>query len=105
MSSIPPKTDARRRPVSVLALKLWEAAEGLDHGLDKPSEMLELLVSAVAKGEQPTEPWQRLHDAAVAHDKVADLAFAYETALGDKRIKLMPPEQQAYVQLRAARFF
>lgn len=105
MSSMPPKMDARRRPGSVLSLKLWEAAEGLAYGLEKPSEMLELLVSAVAKGEQPNEPWQRLHDAAVAHDKVSDLAFAYEAVLGDKRIKLLPPEQQAYVHLRAARFF
>ncbi len=105
MSSIPPKAEGRRRPVSVLALKLWEAAEALDVRLDNPGEMLDLLVSAVAKGEQPNDPWQRLHDAAVRHDKVADLAFAYENSLGDKRIKLMPPEQQAYVQLQAAHFF
>ncbi len=104
MSSIPPKSEGRRRPVSVLALKLWEAAEALDHQLDNPAEMLELLVSAVAKGEQPSEPWQRLHDAAVRHDRVADVAFAYEGVLGDKRIRLMQPEQQAYVHLQAARF-
>ncbi len=105
MSSLPPKSEGRRRPVSVLALKLWEAAEALDVRLENPAEMLELLISAVAKGEQPSDPWKRLHDAAVKHDKVADLAFAYENSLGDKRIKLMPPEQQAYVHLQAARFF
>ncbi|HEV8247285.1 MAG TPA: tetratricopeptide repeat protein, partial [Polyangiaceae bacterium] len=105
MSSVPPKSEGRRRPVSVLALKLWEAAEALEQRLDNPAEMLDLLVSAVAKGEQPSDAWQRLHEAAVKHDKVADLAFAYEHALGDKRIRLMPPEQQAYVHMQAAHFF
>ncbi|HVJ21574.1 MAG TPA: tetratricopeptide repeat protein, partial [Polyangiaceae bacterium] len=91
--------------MSALALKLWEAAEALDQRLDDPAGVLDLLVSAVAKGEQPTEPWQRLHDAAVKYDRVADLAFAYEGTASDKRIKLMPPEQQAYVHLQAATFF
>src|SRR5204862_6330418 len=77
----------------------------MEQRLDDPAGVLDLLVSAVAKGEQPTEPWQRLHDAAVKYDRVADLAFAYEGTASDKRIKLMPPEQQAFVHLQAASFF
>lgn len=109
MSSIPPKTESppaegRRRPVSVLALKLWETAESLEHGLDNPTEILEMLVSALAKGEQPEEVWGRLHEAAQRHDRLADLAFSYEHVVADKRIKLLPPEAQAFVYLQAARF-
>src|SRR6478736_1959944 len=105
MSTIPPTQEGRRRPVSVLALKLWEVAEALEQRLDNPAEVLDMLVTAVAKGEQPVEPWQRLHAAALQHDKVAELAFAYEQTLSEKRVKLLQPEQQLFVYLRAAEFF
>ncbi len=105
MSTIPPTQEGRRRPVSVLALKLWEVAEALEQRLDNPAEVLEMLVTAVAKGEQPIEAWQRLHAAAPRHDKIAELAFAYEQTVSEKRVKLLQPEQQAFVYLRAAEFF
>jgi len=105
MSTIPPTPEGRRRPVSVLALKLWEIAEALEERLDNPAEVLEMLVTAVAKGEQPIDAWQRLHSAAARHDKVAELAFAYEQTVSEKRVKLLQPEQQAFVFLRAADFF
>jgi golgin subfamily B member 1 len=105
MSSIPPTAEGRRRPVSVLALKLWEIAEALEQRLDNPAEVLEMLVTAVAKGEQPVDAWQRLHAAAARHEKIAELAFAYEQTLSEKRVKLLQPEQQAFVYLRAAEFF
>jgi len=105
MSTIPPTQEGRRRPVSVLALKLWEVAEALEQRLDNPAEVLEMLVTAVAKGEQPVDAWQRLHTAALQHDKVAELAFAYEQTLSEKRVKLLQPEQQVFVYLRAAEFF
>jgi tetratricopeptide (TPR) repeat protein len=99
-----PKTEAKRRG-SVLALKLFEIAEALEERLDDPSAVLELLVNAVAKGEQPLEAWERLHQAAVRHDKVSDLAMAYEQVAADKRTKLLTGEQQVFIYLRAARFF
>ncbi|HWZ91866.1 MAG TPA: hypothetical protein VNW92_23545, partial [Polyangiaceae bacterium] len=105
MSTIPPTAEGRRRPVSVLALKLWEIAEALEQRLDNPAEVLEMLVTAVAKGEQPVDAWQRLHTAAQRHDKIAELAFAYEQTLSEKRVKLLQPEQQAFVYMRAAEFF
>src|SRR6478609_5726994 len=105
MSTIPPTQEGRRRPVSVLALKLWEVAVALEQRLDNPAEVLDMLVTAVAKGELPVEPWQRLHAAALQHDKVAELAFAYEQTLSEKRVKLLQPEQQLFVYLRAAEFF
>lgn len=105
MSTIPPIQEGRRRPVSVLALKLWEVAEALEQRLDNPAEVLEMLVTAVAKGEQPHDAWLRLHEAAKVHDKVRELAFAYEQTVSEKRVKLLQPEQQVFVYLRAAEFF
>ena len=105
MSSFPPKFEARRRPVSVLALKLWEMAETLDERLDNPSDVLEILVSSAAKGEQAVETWERLHEAAQRFDKMGDLALAYEHVTLDKRVKLLPPEQQAFIFLQATQFF
>jgi tetratricopeptide (TPR) repeat protein len=110
MSSIPPKSESpqkgegKRRPVSVLAVKLWETAETLEQRLDDPTEILEMLVSALAKGEEPGDVWERLHEAARRHDRLADLAFSYEHVVADKRIKLLPPEQQAFVFHKAAQF-
>jgi tetratricopeptide (TPR) repeat protein len=86
-------------------LKLWEVAEALEQRLDNPAEVLDMLVTAVAKGEQPVDAWLRLHAAAVQHDKLAELAFAYEQTLSEKRVKLLQPEQQLFVYLRAAEFF
>jgi tetratricopeptide (TPR) repeat protein len=99
------KADARRRGVSVLSLKLWEVIEALDEGVEDPAAVLELLVSALAKGEQPLEAWEKLHRAAVRDDKVGDLAMAYEQVASEKRIKLLNPEQQSFIYLRAAEFF
>ncbi|HYP89834.1 MAG TPA: tetratricopeptide repeat protein, partial [Polyangiaceae bacterium] len=98
------KTDPKRRS-SMLALKLSEVAESLEERLEDPSVVLELLVNAVAKGELPIEAWDRLHQAAVRHDKVSDLAMAYEQVSTDKRTKLLTGEQQVLIYLRAARFF
>ncbi|HKY37851.1 MAG TPA: tetratricopeptide repeat protein [Polyangiaceae bacterium] len=110
MTSVPPKseapkTEAKRRGVSVLAVKLWEVAEQLNERLDDASMVLELLVSAIAKGEVPIEAWEKLHRAAVRHEKISDLAMAYEQVATDKRIKLLTGEQQAFIYLRAAEFF
>lgn len=103
--SLVSKTEPERRPVSVLAMKLWDIAEGLEQGLDRPGEVLELLISCAAKGEPAEETWDKLHQAALKFDKGSDLAFAYEQVTQEKRIKLLPPEQQAYIFLQAARFF
>src|SRR5690348_12135672 len=94
MTTFPPKAEARRRPVSVLALKLWEMAESLEERLDNPTEVLEVLVNSAAKGEQAVETWERLHEAAARFERTADLALAYEQVTQDKRIKLLSPDQQ-----------
>jgi tetratricopeptide (TPR) repeat protein len=80
-------------------------AEALDERLDNPGEVLEILVSSAAKGEQAVETWERLHEAAQRFDKMSDLALAYEHVTLDKRVKLLPPEQQAFIFLQATQFF
>jgi golgin subfamily B member 1 len=99
-----PKNEGKRR-ASMLALKLHEIAESLEERLDDPSSVLELLVNAVGKGEVPIEAWDRLHQAAARHERVSDLAMAYEQVAADKRTKLFTGEQQVFIYLRAARFF
>lgn len=111
MTNVPPKSEAPapktegKRRASVLQLKLHEIAEALEERLDDPGMVLELLVNAVAKGELPGDAWERLHRAAVRHDKVSDLAMAYEQVATDKRIKLLTGEQQVFIYLHAAQFF
>src|SRR5690349_21162253 len=92
-----PKTEGKRRAVSVLAVKLYEIAETLEERIDDPGMVLELLVNAIAKGEVPIEAWERLHRAAVRHEKLSDLAMAYEQVATEKRIKLLTGEQQAFI--------
>src|SRR5262245_20811325 len=105
MSTIADKAESRRRPVSALALKLWETAEALDQRLDDPTQVLDLLVTALSKGEETSEPWDKLHQAALRDNRATDLAFAYEQISQDKRVRLMQLEHQAELHLRAARFF
>src|SRR5688572_3520256 len=105
MSSINPKAEARRRPVSVLQIKLWEIAQAMEERLEDPGEVLEMLVSSAAKGENAEETWAQLHRAAQKHGKVAELAQHYEQVTHDKRVKLLAPEQQTYIFLKAAEYF
>src|SRR5688572_5946550 len=104
MTSIAPKSEGRRRAVSALALKLWEMGEALEERPGKPSDVLDLLVMALGKGEDTAELWDKLHVSANAHGQGTDLAFAYEHMATDKRVKLMQPDHQAHLHLRAAWF-
>ncbi|HEY3499126.1 MAG TPA: tetratricopeptide repeat protein, partial [Polyangiaceae bacterium] len=90
--------------MSALALKLWEMGEALETRLEKPSDVLDLLVMALGKGEDTAELWDKLHEAAARNEQVAELAAAYETLAADKRVKLMQPDHQAHLHLRAAWF-
>ncbi|HLV66682.1 MAG TPA: tetratricopeptide repeat protein, partial [Polyangiaceae bacterium] len=110
MSSISPKADnpkaeVRRRPASALATKLWEITQALEEHLADPRDVLETLVSSVAKGEPAEATWELLHRAASRDKKVSELAQEYEQIAHDKRIKLLAPEQQAFIFRQAAEFF
>lgn len=105
ISSLPPNTEARRRPSGALALILGELSQQLDERLDDPSAVLETLVTLAAKGENVAEVWSKLHASTERFSKTADLALGYERLTRDKRIKLLAQEQQAFIYLRAAQFF
>src|SRR5678816_2858937 len=85
-------------------LRVEELDELLDHGVDNPQAVLETLVNAAAKGNHLPALFDKLHAVAVEHDKVADLAFAYEHLAQDRRIKLLTPGLQAEVFLHAVSF-
>jgi len=104
MTSIAPKS-AARRTVSALALKLFETQEALDKKVEQPAEVLDLLLMALGKGEDTAEAWDKLHESVVRNNQAGDLALAYEAVSQDKRVKLMQPEHQAHLHLRAAWFF
>ena len=85
--------------------KLSEVHARLEQQLEAPYEVLDLLVTLVSKGEEPTETWELLHQAAQRDGKVQELAFAYENIAADKRIRLLTTDQQAYIYLWAVHFF
>jgi tetratricopeptide (TPR) repeat protein len=106
MTSVAPKSAApARRTVSALALKLSETQDALDTKVEHAAEVLDLLVMALGKGEDTAEVWDKLHASVVRNEQSGDLAVAYEEMAADKRVKLMQPEHQAHLHLRAAWFF
>ncbi len=46
--------------------------------------MLDLLVSALSRGQTNEALWEQLHDAALRDDRVTELRFAYERFSKDK---------------------
>jgi predicted Zn-dependent protease len=77
----------------------------LDEGLEHESQVVELLVVAQARGQGSPELWDKLHSAAMRDDRLMELATVYERLATDRRVKIMPPAQQAQVFLFTARFF
>jgi hypothetical protein len=76
--------------------------EALTQGPGRPTEVLDLLVMALGKGEDTAELWDRLHESSAQHGQASDLALAYEHMASDKRVKLMQPDHQAHLHLRSA---
>jgi tetratricopeptide (TPR) repeat protein len=86
-------------------LKLETLNEVLAEKLSNPAEVLDLLITALAKGQHPALEWGALHAAASRDGLVGELASAYEAALAGRRIKLVSPANQAEAYLHAAEFF
>lgn len=93
------------RAQGALALKIEELSASLEQELSEPGAVLDVLIGALAKGQPHPELWQKLHGAASRHDRLAELAFAYEGLVQDRRIKLLQPEQQVELFLHAVEFF
>ncbi len=88
-----------------IPLRIENLAEVLSQKLENEAGVLEALLVALAKGQPLPEFWQRLHDAALRDDRLAEMAFAYERISQDRRLRIMPAAAQAAVALHAAEFF
>jgi tetratricopeptide (TPR) repeat protein len=77
----------------------------LDHELENAQAVLDTLVNALAKNNHLPALFEKLHAVAAAQDRLADLAFAYENMVQDRRVKLLSPENQAHVFVHAVEFF
>src|SRR5689334_14345495 len=55
--------------------------------LEHEEEVLDSILSALAKNALDPSIWQELHEAAVRHDRVSELAFAYESAASSRKLK------------------
>ena len=90
---------------SKVSLRVENLGEVLSQKLENETAILEALLVALAKGHPHPELWQRLHDAALRDDRLAEVAFAYERISQDRRLRIMPAQSQAQVALHAADFF
>jgi tetratricopeptide (TPR) repeat protein len=73
--------------------------------LEREDEVLDALVSALARGQLTADVWTKLHEAAVRDERVSELAFAYESYAQGRRLKMFPPPIVAELLFKAAMFF
>jgi hypothetical protein len=67
--------------------------------------VLDSIVSALSKNALDPAIWQELHTAAVRHDRVSELAFAYESTAQGRKLRTFLPAVQSELFFRAATFF
>lgn len=91
----------RHRQASGIAAVL----ASLDERLEAESEILDAFLLAQSRGQLTQEAWTKLFAAAVRHDRLSDLAFAFEAVTQDKRIKTLSAGVVAEFMFRAAVFF
>ena len=77
----------------------------LDERLEGEKLVLEAFLKAAGRAPVDEEAWAKLHQAAVRDGRTAELAFAYESILQDKRLKALPPPSLADFLLHTAAFF
>ena len=85
-------------------LKLESLPKVLAKQVKDPGAILDVLLTALAKGQHDAALWESLHSAAARDEILPELAFAYEKALSGRRIKLISPANQAQAFLHAAEF-
>ncbi len=79
--------------------------EWLESKLEREEEVLDSLVSALARGQLAADAWTKLHEAAVRDERVSELAFAYESYAQGRRAKMFPPAVVGELLFRASTFF
>src|SRR5438552_3485509 len=97
------------RPAPRASLRPAAKGESLSVLLSQPLEdeakVLEALVVGLATGETTRDHFKKLHEAAIAQERAANLSFSYERLARDPRIKVLPKPRQAEFLLAAATFF
>jgi tetratricopeptide (TPR) repeat protein len=73
--------------------------------LEKEDEILEGLLTALARNQLPPEVWFKLHAAAARDDRLSELAFSYEAVSQGKRLKTQTQPVVAEFLYRASTFF
>src|SRR5262249_5673223 len=84
-------------PKTTRPLRIETLGATLRQKLENEAGVLDVLVAAMPKGQAPDSLWDELHDAAVRDDRTAELAFAYERLVRDKRMRALTVAQQATV--------
>ena len=77
----------------------------LDANLHGELDVLDALLNALARNQLNPDLWGKLHGAAVRDNRMAELAFAYESLTQDKRVKGLPPAVTGELMFHAAEFF
>src|SRR6187399_2097409 len=62
----------------------------IDERMQGEVEILDALLTALARNQLEPEIWVRLHDAAVRDNRIAELTQAFEAVAQEKRIKTLP---------------
>jgi len=92
------------KPLRV-SLRIDTLTAALQQKLENEAAILDLLVSALARGQTNEGMWEQLHDAALRDDRLAELAFAYEKLSKDKKLRSLNPGAQTVFLLHAGSFF
>ncbi|MEO5730660.1 MAG: hypothetical protein ABI134_28115, partial [Byssovorax sp.] len=87
------------------SLRIDTLTSALQHKLENEGAVLDLLISALARGQTNEALWEQLHDAALRDDRVAELGFAYERFSKDKKLRSLNPGAQTAFLLHAGSFF
>src|SRR6185437_838907 len=95
-----PMADPKPRP----ALRIETLASTLEQKLDDEAAVLDVLVAALARGQNSELLWEQLHAAAARDDRTAELAFSYERLTRDKKFKSLTAAAQATVLGQAGVF-
>jgi len=60
-----------------------------DAKLENEEELLEGLLTALARNQLPADAWTKFHLAAVRDDRLSEVAFSYEAVSQGKRLKTL----------------
>ncbi|MEO7329636.1 MAG: hypothetical protein ABI193_13740, partial [Minicystis sp.] len=87
------------------SLRLDTLASALHEKLENEVAILDVLVSALSRGQAAEPIWDQLHAAALRDDRLAEMAFAYEKLSRDKRLRTLSPALEARFLCHAGTFF